>query len=179
MRLVQFPDGDILELAPGMVYSLSSSTLNVNYNGTAVKNFNYLDNVSASLARQQIINTQDGPATNGPTYAFGDWPIIFSITPNPFNFANGMAAITIIGTNFTEGGTLWLEDAYGGMDFNSGSMTCTLVDSQTMTAVWASDGDLGELTAGPILYQFKGASNKLSQLFYGSTDGSRNFTVNL
>lgn len=177
MKAVQFPDGDVLTLAPGMTFTISSVTLTVAYLGTTLKTFACRTAAGADGLRAQLLAAPDQDVATKLTDPSALW--ITGISPAVFNPCTD--TITITGNNLSVGGAgnLYLDDAGGGTDYNGLYMTCTVVDDNTLTAVFGNVGDGSPIpgssppgsagsSAGNLLLTYKDGAGAKSNILLAS-----------
>ena len=109
-------------------------------------------------------------------------PVVTSVSPGTFNIRTSTVIVRGYGFAQDSAGTLWIEDppstGGSGQDSNGYHMACTVLDDNTMTAVFASAGD-GTLPAGECwVYYVNGSLNQKSNWLDGTVDASQNVTLN-
>lgn len=134
-----------------MVISTATTSISLAYMGSTIASYTTLTLAGANNLRDQIAQASENSLL---VLVDTEMPTIESITPSPFVATT--ATITIKGKNFVAGalGILYLGP---GGETTPLTMTCTFVDSETLTAVFSDPGTLSAPSNISIFYMVDGA----------------------
>jgi hypothetical protein len=179
MRQAVFPNGDVVQLGPGMVFNITSTSLvTITTIGGSGTPYTYqattFENAQAMIANLTTIKETDREL---PSNVTGLTPQIGTVTPSQFNWTTD--TVTIKGNRFSAAtaGKLYINDIYGGQDDLGWYMICTFVDENTMTAVFGGMGDNNAGYTKNIIY-YRDTNNLASNNLSATSDASNNVTVN-
>ena len=155
----------LASITPGNPTSSTGNDLIFSINAGATTVTYTANNPSTVLNEINALANGNGSALVSEDYGTG--LLLLSVTPTLIKDGAG-SMISITGANFASAtlGTIWIEDVGGGMDSYGVSLTPTFVDSQHMTAVWASDGDGGTPKGTPVMLYYKDSGGNLSNVLW-------------
>lgn len=172
---IQLPNGYCfpLELQKGIEVQGINLVLS-DVNGGS-KSIPFDTSAGANIALKEVIAVMTTPITFTALP-----PLITRIIPADFNAQTDTITIQGFGFSQAAAGFLWIEDATGGEDSNGLSMTCTVIDDNTMTAVFNNTGDgnpYPNLAPGPavaVLVYYQNAANTQSNAINATEDDAYN-----
>ncbi len=174
-RICILPNGKRVNLLNFSDWELSSYT--ITFTRPDSTTLTYADPFSDPIAAQFVLEQLDQISARGSNGApvIGSPIRIDSVLPSPFDVTS--TTITIRGAGFllAAAGKLWVEDAFGGMDFNGFSLNCTVIDDTMMTAVYTSSGDATLLPT--MLVAYKNAAGTVSNILSATNTTGNNITV--
>lgn len=151
MKLLSFYNGLQVNLDVVTIYPAVANTITFNFIGGATQTYTAVNVLSV------LTQIAEFAASSSTSYTVDDGCILYSVTPTEITPLSAGTSIAITGRGFDAAtlGTIHIEDTTGGMDDNGVSFTPTFVDSQNLTAVWASNGD----DDGPFVWLYYRDSN--------------------
>jgi len=141
MQIIIFPDGQRVFVSYIKNYQVIGTVLSINTTDGKVINYSIQGDVNTLLtALDSFITSNSTSFTITDNAALSITNVVRqSDGSNIFDIATDIVLIT--GTGFINAGNLYFDDKAGGKDFNGYYMTCTLIDSSHMTAIYGGAGD--------------------------------------